>query len=161
MKKRTAGDFSFIEPMKALRVTALPAGDWIYELKYDGYRALAFKSGSDVRLVSRNRTNFNNAYPHLIDALKSLSAKNAIIDGEIAALDQNGKPSFQLLQAYGKSKATPLIYYAFDLLKLEGKIFVTGRWSSVVNCLPSFWKSLRTISGSRRSCVATETGFWK
>jgi bifunctional non-homologous end joining protein LigD len=121
MKKRTAGDFSFIEPMKALRVTALPAGDWIYELKYDGYRALAFKSGSDVRLVSRNRTNFNNAYPHLIDALKSLSAKNAIIDGEIAALDQNGKPSFQLLQAYGKSKATPLIYYAFDLLKLEGK----------------------------------------
>jgi bifunctional non-homologous end joining protein LigD len=121
MKQTVASSFSFIEPMKALRVTALPAGDWVYELKYDGYRSLAFKSGSDVQLVSRNRTNFNKAYPHLIDALKSLSAKNAIIDGEIAALNQNGKPSFQLLQAYRKSKATPLIYYAFDLLKLEGK----------------------------------------
>jgi bifunctional non-homologous end joining protein LigD len=121
MKQPSSSRFSFIEPMKALRVPALPAGDWLYELKYDGYRALAFKSGSDVQLVSRNRTSFNKAYPQLGDALKSLPAKNAILDGEIAALDQHGKPSFQLLQAFGKSKQTPLIYYAFDLLKLEGK----------------------------------------
>jgi bifunctional non-homologous end joining protein LigD len=121
VKQRAASSFTFIEPMKALRVTALPAGDWVYELKYDGYRALTFKSGSDVQLVSRNRTSFNKAYPHLVDALKSLPAKKAIIDGEIAALDQHGKPSFQLLQAYGKSKGTPLIYFAFDLLSLEGK----------------------------------------
>jgi ATP-dependent DNA ligase len=121
MKQETAINFSFIEPMKALLVTALPAGDWIYELKFDGYRALPFKSGSDVQLVSRNRTSFNKAYPQLIEALQSLPALDAIIDGEIAALDQNGRPSFQLLQAYGKSKGTPLIYYAFDLLKLEGK----------------------------------------
>src|SRR5215468_11525591 len=100
MKQRGANSFSFIEPMNALLVPALPAGDWIYELKYDGYRALAFKSGNDVQLVSRNRTSFNKAYPQLIDALKSLPAKNAITDGEIAALDQHGKPSFQLLQAY-------------------------------------------------------------
>jgi ATP-dependent DNA ligase len=121
MKQRPASSFSFIEPMKALLVPALPVGDWLYEIKFDGYRALAFKSGSDVQLVSRNRTSFNKVYPQLIDALKSLPAKNAIIDGEIAALDQHGKPSFQLLQAYGKSKETPLIYYAFDLLELEGK----------------------------------------
>jgi bifunctional non-homologous end joining protein LigD len=111
----------FIEPMMALRVPELPTGNWLYEMKFDGYRALAFKAGKDVRLVSRNRTSFNKAYPQLIEALKSLPAKNAIIDGEIAALDQNGRPSFQLLQAYGKSKGTPLIYFAFDLLSLEGK----------------------------------------
>jgi bifunctional non-homologous end joining protein LigD len=58
MKQRPASSFSFIEPMKALLVPALPAGNWLYEMKYDGYRALAFKSGSDVQLVSRNQTSF-------------------------------------------------------------------------------------------------------
>jgi bifunctional non-homologous end joining protein LigD len=52
----------------------LPSGNWLYEMKYDGYRALAFKSGSEVRLVSRNQTSFNEAYPQLVDALKSLPA---------------------------------------------------------------------------------------
>jgi bifunctional non-homologous end joining protein LigD len=121
MKQRTADSFTFIEPMKALRVPELPSGNWLCEMKFDGYRALAFKAGLEVRLVSRNQTNINKAYPQLIEALQSLPAKDAIIDGEIAALDQNEKASFQLLQAYGKSKATPLIYYAFDLLNLEGK----------------------------------------
>jgi bifunctional non-homologous end joining protein LigD len=120
MKQRPASSFSFIEPMKALLVPALPVGDWLYEMKFDGYRALAFKSDSDVQLVSLNRTSFNKAYPQLVDALTLLPAKHAIIDGEIAALNQHGKSSFQLSQAFGKSKETPLIYYAFDLLELEG-----------------------------------------
>jgi bifunctional non-homologous end joining protein LigD len=81
--------------MMALRVPNLPAGNWLYELKFDGYRALAFKADNEVRLVSRNRTSFNKDFPQLIDALKFLTAKNVIIDGEITALDQNGK-SFQL-----------------------------------------------------------------
>ena len=106
--------------MKALPVRDLPVGDWLYELKFDGYRALAFKAGKEVRLLSRNRTIFNDNYPHLIDALKLLPAKNVRIDGEIAALDQNGRSSFQLLQSYGISKRTPLVYYAFGLLNLEG-----------------------------------------
>ncbi|MGA8659704.1 MAG: hypothetical protein WB586_26585 [Chthoniobacterales bacterium] len=106
--------------MKALPVRELPVGDWVYELKFDGYRALAFKAGKEVRLFSRNQFNFGNDYPQLIDALKLLTAKNVIIDGEIAALDQNGKTSFQLLQSYGSGKQIPLVYYAFDLLNLEG-----------------------------------------
>jgi bifunctional non-homologous end joining protein LigD len=73
-----------------------------------------------VRLLSRNRTNFNNDYPQLIDALERLTAKNVIIDGEIAALDSEGKSSFQLLQSYRIGKQPPLVYYAFDLLFLEG-----------------------------------------
>jgi bifunctional non-homologous end joining protein LigD len=90
------------------------------ELTFDGYRALAFKAGKEVRLLSRNRTNFNENYPELIGSLKLLRAKDFSIDGEIAALDQNGKSAFQLLQSYGICKQIPLIYYAFDLLSLEG-----------------------------------------
>jgi bifunctional non-homologous end joining protein LigD len=107
-------------PMNPLQVRELPVGNWIYELKFDGYRALAFKADKEVRLVSRNRTVFNNDYPQLIDSLTLLTARAATIDGEIAALDQNGKSSFQLLQSYGKTKQTPLVYYAFDLLVLDG-----------------------------------------
>ena len=80
--------------MNALRVRDLPVGDWLYELQFDGYRALAFKAGKEVRLISRNRTNLGDDYPRLIDTLKSLAAKQAIIDGEIAALDDQGRSSF-------------------------------------------------------------------
>ncbi len=119
MKSGAATNFSFIEPMQALRVGELPVGDWLYEMKFDGYRALAFKAGAE-RLLSRNRTDFNKDYPQLIDALKLLRAKDFIIDGEITVLDQNGKSSFQLLQSYAIRKQTALVYYAFDLLSLDG-----------------------------------------
>src|ERR1700751_5813994 len=94
-------------------------GNWIYEMKFDGYRALAIKADKEVRLISRNRKSFNDDYPVLIDSLKSLKTKSFIIDGEITALDENGRSSFQLLQGYGKGKRTPLVYYAFDLLSLD------------------------------------------
>ena len=120
MKQGSASNFAFIEPMMALQVGDLPVSNWLYELKFDGYRALPFKADKDLWLVSRNRQSFNNDYPELVDALKSLTAKQAAIDGEITALDQSGKSSFQLLQSYGKAKETPLVYFAFDLLLLEG-----------------------------------------
>ena len=120
MTKAAASNFSFIEPMMALRVRNLPVGNWLYELKFDGYRALAFKAGKEVRLLSRNRTIFNDNYPQLVDALKLLPVQNVLIDGEIAALDSQGRSSFQLLQSYGISKRTPIVYYVFDLLNLEG-----------------------------------------
>src|SRR5262249_51633962 len=106
-----------MEPMKALPVEKLPEGDWVYEIKFDGYRALAFKDGKDVRLVSRNKKAFD--YPQLLDALKKLPAERAILDGEIAALDEKGRSSFQLLQLFKRSGDVPLVYYAFDLLSLE------------------------------------------
>jgi bifunctional non-homologous end joining protein LigD len=119
MKQPSETTFSFIEPMLAQRVPELPPGDWIYEVKFDGYRALAPKAGSEVQLLSRNRKLFNGNYPVLIDALKSLRA-NFVIDGEIAALDENDRSSFQLLQSYGQHKDISLVYYAFDLLSLDG-----------------------------------------
>jgi ATP-dependent DNA ligase len=76
MKQRISEpSFSFVEPMKALTVQALPAGNWLYEVKFDGYRALAFKSGKETRLVSRNQKDFTK-FPQLDDALKTLPAKH-------------------------------------------------------------------------------------
>src|SRR6516164_8717065 len=102
---------SFIEPMNALPVENLPEGDWLYEIKFDGYRALAFKDDKDVRLISRDKKAFD--YPQLLDAIKRLPAERVILDGEIAALDEKGRSSFQLLQMFKKSGGVPLVYYVF------------------------------------------------
>ena len=119
MKPIGTSRFSSIEPMKALAVEELPVGDWLYEIKHDGYRAVAFKEGKEVRLVSRNNKALD--YPQLVSALKLLPADRAILDGEIAALDEKGRSSFQLLQLFKSSGDVPLVYYVFDLLFLEGK----------------------------------------
>ena len=106
--------------MKALPVAKLPEGDWLYEIKFDGYRALAFKEGKDVRLVSRNNEPLN--YPQLLDALKKLPVDRVVLDGEIAALDEQGRSSFQLLQARELSgQRPPIFYYVFDMIQLDGK----------------------------------------
>src|SRR5215471_18597750 len=99
--------------MKALPVEKLPEGDWIHEIKFDGYRALAFKDGRAVRLISRNKKPF---YRQLLDALKKLPADRVILDDEIAALDEKGRSSFQLLQMFKSSGGVPLVDYAFDLM---------------------------------------------
>jgi bifunctional non-homologous end joining protein LigD len=80
---------------------------------------LAFKEGKDVKLVSRNKKAFD--YPHLLDALKKLPAERLILDGEIAALDEKRRSSFQLLQLFKKSGDVPLVYYVIDLLFLKAK----------------------------------------
>jgi len=71
MKEAALGRFSFIEPMNALPVQKLPEGDWLYEVKLDGYRALAFKDRKDVKLISRNNKPLN--YPQVLDSLKLLA----------------------------------------------------------------------------------------
>jgi bifunctional non-homologous end joining protein LigD len=94
MKQGEAANFAFIEPMKALSVTDLPVGDWLYELKFDGYRALAFKAANEVRLISRNRIVFDNNYPQIIDSLRSLTTEQATIDGRSPLLTiKAGLPS--------------------------------------------------------------------
>ncbi len=88
--------------MKALLVEKLPEGDFIYGVKLDGYRALSFKDGKKVRLVSRNNKPLN--YTQLQDALKLLPVDHVILDGEIVALDGEGRSSFQLLQVFKSSQ---------------------------------------------------------
>ena len=111
---------TFIEPMLLLRVEKLPQGaDWSYEIKLDGYRALAIKSGGKVQLRSRNDNDFTERYSSVATALLSMP-NETVLDGEVAALDEEGRPSFNLLQNYGSADA-PLVYFVFALLMLKGQ----------------------------------------
>ena len=114
---------AFIEPMKAELVETLPKGDhWIYELKFDGLRALALKRGKNIELISRNAKDLTEKFPEVARALRDLPCKEAMLDGEVAALDNEGRSSFQLLQARELSGERPAIfYYVFDLIQLDGK----------------------------------------
>src|SRR4051812_33719217 len=108
---------SFIPPMLLLNSETLPEGsDWLYELKLDGYRALALKTRGKVQLRSRNDKDFAATYPHIVKALAPLP-NETVIDGEVVALDTSGRPSFNALQNYGSSSA-PVFYYIFDVLVL-------------------------------------------
>ena len=110
----------FVEPMLLLRAESLPEGrEWTYELKLDGYRALAIKADGKLQLRSRNDKSFNERYPAIAKALEHLPDES-VIDGEVVALDAAGRPSFGALQNHGSSKS-PLLYYAFDVLTLKGR----------------------------------------
>jgi bifunctional non-homologous end joining protein LigD len=110
----------FIEPMLLVRTTKLPdGGQWLHEVKLDGFRAIAWKTGGTVHLRSRNDKDFATKYPGIRAALASLPDET-VIDGEIVAMDDTGKPSFNALQNYGSSKA-PLVYYVFDVLISSGR----------------------------------------
>jgi DNA ligase D-like protein (predicted ligase) len=110
----------FIEPMLLLRTEKLPEGpEWLIELKLDGYRALAIKSGGKVQLRSRNDNDFNSTYPGIVKALAQMPDET-VIDGELVALDEGGRPSFNTLQNHG-SAGVPLHFFIFDLLTLDGR----------------------------------------
>lgn len=118
LKKKASA--KFIEPMLLLRTDKLPEGpEWLMELKLDGYRALAIKSGGRVQLRSRNDNDFNSRYSGLGKALASMPDET-VIDGEVVALDEEGRPSFSALQNYG-SAGIPLHFFIFDLLILQGR----------------------------------------
>jgi bifunctional non-homologous end joining protein LigD len=122
---------SAIHPMLA-SVTEKPFDDpnWFFEIKWDGYRAVAFIENGSVRLVSRNQNDLTPRYPELRVLASQVNAKNAILDGEVVVLDEQGRPSFSLMQqrtgirAHGRQAAPnrelPILYYAFDLLYLDG-----------------------------------------
>ena len=110
----------FIEPMLLLRSAELPDDDaWLREIKLDGYRCLAIKTGGKVEIRSRNDNDFSERYPAITKALAKMPDET-VVDGEVVAIDESGHPSFNLLQNYGKS-GRPLLFYAFDLLILAGK----------------------------------------
>jgi DNA ligase D-like protein (predicted ligase) len=112
----------FIEPMAALSVGALPEGpEWSYELKLDGYRALIIKDGSAVRVRSRNDKELMSMYPAVAAAGRRLQAAQVVIDGEIVAIDKQGRPSFQALQHRSTHPDHTIVFYAFDLLHLDGQ----------------------------------------
>lgn len=110
----------FHAPMHPRQVDRLPAGDnWIYELKFDGYRALGIKNRDKLNLLSRNELDLGGRFPEAVDALRALPCETAVVDGEIVAVDEHGAVSFQLLQNAGNTPP-PMLYYVFDLLHLNG-----------------------------------------
>jgi bifunctional non-homologous end joining protein LigD len=120
-----------IHPMLAESIDKpFDGAEWLFEIKWDGYRAIAFIDNGKVRLVSRNQNDLTSRYPELKDLAKSIKAKNAILDGEVVALDDEGRASFSLMQQRtgfrpGGKRAVanadvPVLYYAFDLLYLDG-----------------------------------------
>ena len=110
----------FIDPMLLLRTDRLLEGANVaYEVKLDGYRAIAFKSGGKVHLRSRNDKDFQSRYPAIVKALSAMP-DDTVIDGEIVALDESGRPSFNALQNYGSGE-TPIVYYVFDVMIIGGQ----------------------------------------
>ncbi len=120
-----------IHPMLATSVDdPFDGPDWLFEIKWDGYRAVAFIEGAKLRLVSRNQNELSQRFPELKDLPKFVKAQTAILDGEVVALDADGRASFSLMQQRtgflpGGHRGTvradvPVLYYAFDLLYLDG-----------------------------------------
>src|SRR5260221_5004437 len=109
-----------VSPMVAVSATVLPNGkEWSYEVKWDGYRALALKDATQVRLVSRNSRDLTARYPAIAMAVGKLKPKTAILDGEVVAIDDRGRPSFRALH-HRPPRLLTLVSYVFDLLHLNG-----------------------------------------
>ncbi len=110
------------KPQLATLASRVPDGDvWLHELKFDGYRAVAFFENGKVRLVSRNGNDWTARFRNVADALETLPIKNAILDGEVVALDETGRTNFQQLQNQLKrGDDDSLVEYLFDVPHYEG-----------------------------------------
>lgn len=117
---RSAAMPSVVEPMLPTPIK-LPFSDpnFIFEIKYDGYRALCFVSDGQVKFVSRNRHDLTRRFPELQEISTLIKARSAILDGEIVALNRDGKPSFDALRY--RRRRTAICFYAFDLLFFDGE----------------------------------------
>jgi len=108
------------KPMLATLADELPHGDeWAFEVKWDGYRALGYVRGGDAKLLSRNGNDLTGRFPALAKALeKTVRSPECVVDGEVCAIDEHGRPSFSAMQQ-GKP-GTPLVYEVFDVLEIDG-----------------------------------------
>jgi bifunctional non-homologous end joining protein LigD len=110
----------FIPPMLLLRSEKLPddLARWEYQLKFDGYRAIAFKTGGKIHLRSRNDNDFTTRYPAVVRGLANMPDET-VIDGEVVAIDKEGRPSFNALQ--NLMPGTAVVYFVFDVMVLGGR----------------------------------------
>ncbi|MCK9748974.1 DNA ligase D [Pseudomonas syringae] len=105
-----------LSPQLATLVEAPPAGDWLYEIKFDGYRMLTRIEGDDVRLFTRNGHDWTERLPELVKVLKGMKLRDSWFDGEVVVLDEQGLPDFQGLQnAFDAGNSKDILYYLFDM----------------------------------------------
>ncbi len=134
------------QPMLAALADAVPSGsDWLFEVKWDGYRAIAYVVGGEARLVSRNGNDLTERFASIAKALpRALKTPDCVLDGEVCALDEEGRPSFSAMQQ-GKA-GTPIVYEVFDVLEVEGA-------STVDLPLTDRRARLESLLGSRNGTV--------
>jgi bifunctional non-homologous end joining protein LigD len=118
---RPAGSYG---PMLATSAEKVPRGDdWLHEIKWDGYRIVASVSGSEASLRTRKDQDYTKRFDKVArELVKALKTTDAVVDGEVCALDEDGRPSFSAMQQ-GKAE-TPIVYYVFDLLEVESEPLV-------------------------------------
>ena len=131
--------------------------DWIFEIKWDGFRAISRIKGNEVSIHSRNDISFNDRFPEIADALSGLKI-DAVLDGEIVVVDENGKPDFHMLQDYSKEKKGNLVYYVFDVLYLAGEILIDLELSERKKILKDLFDSLEPVDYVRLSDYIEEDG---
>lgn len=111
-----------LAPQLATLVDAPPAGDWLYEIKFDGYRIMARVRGDDIGLITRNGHDWSERMPLQVKALKGLKLDDTWLDGEMVVLNQEGLPDFQALQnAFETGAGKDIVYYVFDMLFHKGE----------------------------------------
>jgi bifunctional non-homologous end joining protein LigD len=122
-KKAKSALPSLISPQLAALVDTPPAGDqWLHEIKFDGYRLLCFIKNGKVSLITRGQQNWTHKFPTIADAIEDLNLPDAILDGEVVALDEQSQSNFQLLQNHLRDKNTDaIVYYIFDLIYYDNE----------------------------------------
>jgi len=162
--------FDRVEPQLAQMVKELPKGDdWIYELKYDGYRIIAFIEAGNVRLISRNGNDFSGRFHSIASSLAEMAkGRPMVLDGELAVTDEKGKTDFSALQSYLSSPGGKnLVYIIFDLLALDGSdlrgLPLLQRKEMLEKLLSAAPKNLyysRHVTGCGKECLeaACESG---
>lgn len=120
--KKTINPFKFCNVMLATIKNSVPTGkDWLFEIKYDGYRMLAFCENNNVKMYSRNQTDYTKKLGLICESLKKIDCDCFVLDGEVVSFDKNGKTDFALLQDNLKFKKGNLYFVVFDLLALHGE----------------------------------------
>jgi len=121
-KTSTKLPFTSCSPQLATLTNKIPVGkDWVYEIKYDGYRILTYKEKTKVKMYTRNNIDYTKKFANIVNSIKSIDENSFALDGEIVAFDENGKSDFGLLQENIKKAKGELYYVVFDLLALDGK----------------------------------------
>lgn len=111
---------AFRKPQLATLMPKVPSGDWLFEMKFDGYRMQAAIAGDQVRLYTRNGHDWTRQFGYVAPALAQLTKGTALIDGELCAIDEHGRSNFTLLKNSLDGR-TPVAFYAFDLLEQDGE----------------------------------------
>ena len=162
-KKAAKNPFQEAEAQLAKLVDAVPKGDWLYELKYDGYRILAFIENSQARLVTRNNNDYTEHFASVAATLADFAGGRAmVLDGEMVIADAEGKTDFQALQNYMKGpRNQTLTYIVFDLLALDGKdlrmlplIERKQQLEALMKGAPSNLRYSKHIEGTGEECFA-------